>query len=206
MAAGVDPTRQPIPIAPAAHYHMGGVHVDGAGRTTLDGLWACGEVAATGAHGANRLASNSLLEAVVYAARVAEDIHSLLPAHRVTQWVGAPVGEVPTASDEDDEAIRRLRATMSRHVGVVRDRTGLTQALATIEALASHPHGPEVRNALVTAKLVAATALQREESRGGHYRSDYPEPDPKLAKRTFVTLDQAEAIAEKAAAPLEMAS
>ena len=93
MEAGIDPTRQPIPIAPAAHYHMGGVHVDGAGRTTLDGLWACGEVASTGAHGANRLASNSLLEAVVYAARVAEDIHGLLPSHKMTRWSGSQEGE-----------------------------------------------------------------------------------------------------------------
>ena len=87
-AAGIDPATQPIPIAPAAHYHMGGVHVDGAGRTSLDGLWACGEVTCTGAHGANRLASNSLLEAVVFAARVAEDIHDLLPSHKLTRWSG----------------------------------------------------------------------------------------------------------------------
>ncbi len=206
MDAGVDPTLQPIPIAPAAHYHMGGVHVDSVGRTTLDGLWACGEVASTGAHGANRLASNSLLEAVVFAARVAEDIHGLLPAHKMTHWVGAPEGEAPAAPEEDDEAIHRLRATMSRHVGVVRDRAGLTQALLAIEELSSRMHGPQIMNALVAAKLVATAALERQESRGGHYRSDYPEPDPKFATRTFITLDQADAIAEKAAVPLEMAS
>ena len=74
VAAGIDPARQPIPIAPAEHFHMGGIAVDARGRTTLDGLWACGEVSCTGAHGANRLASNSLLEAVVFAARIAEDI------------------------------------------------------------------------------------------------------------------------------------
>jgi len=206
MEAGVDPTKEPIPIAPAAHYHMGGVHVDSVGRTTLDGLWACGEVTSTGAHGANRLASNSLLEAVVFAARVAEDIHGLLPSHKTTHWTGAAASEAPNAPEGDDEAIRKVRAMMSRHVGVVRDRAGLTEALATIEELAEHRHSPQVTNALVAAKLIAAGALQREESRGGHYRSDFPSSDPKLAKRTFLTLDAANEIAEQAAAPLEMAS
>jgi L-aspartate oxidase len=206
MEAGIDPTQQPIPIAPAAHYHMGGVHVDSVGRTTLDGLWACGEVTSTGAHGANRLASNSLLEAVVFAARVAEDIHGLLPNHKMTHWIGAPAGEAPTAPDEDDHAIQRLRAVMGRHVGVVRDRAGLSEALVTIEELSSHRHGPQARNALIAARLVAAGALAREESRGGHYRSDFPELDPKFAKRTFMTLDQADAIAEQADAPLDLAS
>ena len=206
VAAGIDPASTPIPIAPAAHYHMGGVHVDGAGRTTLDGLWACGEVASTGAHGANRLASNSLLEAVVFAARVAEDIHGLLPSHKVTPWSGSPEGEVPAAPDEDHEAIGTLRRTMSRHVGVVRDQAGLTEALATIDRLSSRVRGPEVRNTLIAAKLVAAAALTRRESRGGHYRSDFPAPDPALAVRTFVTLDAADAAARSAVAPLELAS
>ncbi len=204
--AGLDPTRQPIPIAPAAHYHMGGVHVDSVGRTTLDGLWACGEVTSTGAHGANRLASNSLLEAVVFAARVAEDIHGLLPSHKMAQWTGTSGSETIAPAEEDVEAIHRLRATMSRHVGVVRDRAGLSEALATIEELASHRHSPQVTNALVAAKLVAAGAFGREESRGGHYRSDFPEPNPDLAKRTFMTLDQADQIAEQATAPLDLAS
>ena len=79
IAAGIDPVTQPIPVAPAVHYHMGGILTDADGRTTLDGLWACGEIASTGAHGANRLASNSLLEAVVFAARIADDIGEHLP-------------------------------------------------------------------------------------------------------------------------------
>jgi L-aspartate oxidase len=205
-AAGIDPVEQPIPIAPAAHYHMGGVHVDGAGRTSLDGLWACGEVACTGAHGANRLASNSLLEAVVFAARVAEDIHGLLPNHKMTRWLGSAEGGAPTAPEEDDETIRILRATMSRHVGVVRDAAGLTTALARIEHLSHRPHGPQVTNALIAAKLVAAAALARRESRGGHYRSDYPHLDPERAVRAYMTLDQADAAAEAATKPLELAS
>jgi L-aspartate oxidase len=205
-AAGIDPVSQPIPIAPAAHYHMGGVHVDSVGRTSLDGLWACGEVACTGAHGANRLASNSLLEAVVFAARVAEDIHGLLPNHKMTRWFDSAEGEAPNEAEEDNEAVRRLRATMSRHVGVVRDAGGLTSALASIEQLAARPHGPEVHNALTAAKLIVAAALARRESRGGHYRSDYPEPDPERAVRAFMTLDRADAMAEAATRPLELAS
>jgi len=210
MDAGIDPAKEPIPIAPAAHYHMGGVHVDGAGRTSLDGLWACGEVACTGAHGANRLASNSLLEAVVFAARVAEDIHGLLPNHKMTRWFDSAEGEALEAPEKDSEAIQTLRATMSRHVGVVRDAAGLATALATIDALDAHPHGPEVRNALTAAKLIAAAALARRESRGGHYRSDFPETRAECAKRAFLTLEAADAAAEAAAGavakPLELAS
>jgi L-aspartate oxidase len=203
ITAGLDPAVEPIPIAPAAHYHMGGVHVDSAGRTTLDGLWACGEVAATGAHGANRLASNSLLEAVVFAARVAEDIHGMLPSGKVTRWSGMAEGEAPTAPEEDDELMRLLRATMSRHVGVVRDGAGLREALDTINELAARALTPAVRNALVAAKLIAAAALQREESRGGHFRSDYPASNPALASRTFLTLEDANAVA-RAASPAGM--
>jgi L-aspartate oxidase len=205
IAAGVDPTERPIPIAPAAHYHMGGVHVDGAGRTTLDGLWACGEVACTGAHGANRLASNSLLEAVVFAARVAEDVHGLLPAHRITRWAGAGEREAPAAPEVDDDAMAALRKLMSRHVGVVRDRAGLSHALATIDDLAQRMRTPQGRNALVAAKLVAAAALAREESRGGHYRSDFPEASPDFAHRTFMTLEQGDAAARIALRPVEAA-
>lgn len=206
MVAGVDPVAMPVPIAPAAHYHMGGVHVDGVGRTSLDGLWACGEVASTGAHGANRLASNSLLEAIVFAARVAEDIQGLLPNHKMTEWVGSAETDVPFTPEADDETIQRLRTTMARHVGVVRDRAGLLEALATIAALSDAPHSPQIGNALTTARLIAVAALNREESRGGHFRSDSPDLDPGLARRTFLTLREAEADAERAMRPLQLAS
>jgi len=198
VAAGLDPTRQPIPIAPAAHYHMGGVHVDGAGRSTLDGLWACGEAACSGAHGASRLASNALLDSVVLAARAAEDIHGLLPVPRMVRWSGASDMDAPVPAETDDAALRSLRATMQRDVGVVRDARGLTRALGEIETLAAGRHGPQMQNALAAAKLVAAAALLRRESRGAHVRSDFPQTDPRQAVRRFLTLAEADAAAPQA--------
>ena len=118
-AAGIDPVREPIPIAPAAHYHMGGILTDAQGRSTVDGLWACGEVASTGAHGANRLASNSLLEAVVFGARVARDIAASLPMAQPVK----PRAILATADDgaQSDKAEQKLRQTMAADVGVIRD-------------------------------------------------------------------------------------
>jgi L-aspartate oxidase len=199
-AAGLDPITQPIPIAPAAHYHMGGIHTDGLGRTSLDGLWAAGEVAATGAHGANRLASNSLLEAVVFAARIAEDVQGLLPNHRVVRWSGQSAGDAPQQSDGDSVIMQRLRPLMSRHVGVVRDRQGLAMALDEIARLEAAARTPSILNALAAAKLIAAAALRREESRGGHFRSDFPEPDPAQARRSFVTLAAVDRLTDTARA------
>ena len=118
-SAGIDPTREPIPVAPAAHYHMGGILTDAQGRSTVDGLWACGEVASTGAHGANRLASNSLLEAVVFGARVARDIGSILPPVPFRQIAAEAPSE--GAQVHNGEAERTLRQTMSTDVGVIRD-------------------------------------------------------------------------------------
>lgn len=200
ISAGIDPIAMPIPVAPAAHYHMGGVLTDGRGRTSLDGLWACGEVASTGAHGANRLASNSLLEAVVYAARIAEDIQGLLPSPKLVPWKRVDAPAHPAPSPIEAEALSRLRRAMSSEVGVVRDRAGLVRALSMFRALARRPVTPAMDNMLACATLIAAAALNRQESRGGHYRADFPEPDPGRAKRTFITLGEAEAIA--AAAPL----
>jgi L-aspartate oxidase len=199
-AAGIDPVAQPIPIAPAAHYHMGGIHTDGLGRTSLDGLWACGEVAATGAHGANRLASNSLLEAVVFAARIAEDVQGLMPNHRIVRWSGESAGDAPHQPEADSTIMQRLRPLMSRHAGVVRDREGLALALADIARLEEASRTPAILNALAAAKLIVAAALRREESRGGHFRSDFPAPDPAQAKRTFTTLAAADRLLQTARA------
>jgi L-aspartate oxidase len=192
--AGIDPAMAPIPVAPAAHFHMGGVAADANGRTSLEGLWACGEAASTGAHGANRLASNSLLEAIVFGGRVAEDIAARLPAP--TRMRPAAVADASLAAEADGDDVRRLRHTMSSLVGVIRDRDGLRAALASIAGLAARPDlALHFRNMLAAAQLVAAAALARTESRGGHYRSDFPDSDPAWRHRTLITLADAEAIA-----------
>jgi L-aspartate oxidase len=196
-AAGIDPVTQPIPVAPAAHYHMGGVLVDANGRTSIDGLWACGETASTGAHGANRLASNSLLEAVVFAARIADDVRGrIVPAHAVA-WPTAE--ELPYAGQPvDASAVARLRRTMTGKVGVVRDAAGLTSALEAIAAMEAAATAPRLVNMLTAATLVAAAALARTESRGGHFRSDHPRPEPAWRHRTFLKLSDAERISAAA--------
>ena len=196
--AGIDPVTQPIPIAPAEHYHMGGVLTDADGRTTCDGLWACGETASTGAHGANRLASNSLLEAVAFAARVASDIGEHLS--QAERTVALPVAETDAPAEPDAKDVALLRRTMAADVGVVRDFAGLTRALAVIGDLEARARTPRMWNMLAAARLVAAGALARTESRGGHYRSDFPEADPAWRHRTFMTLAEADATASPAVA------
>jgi L-aspartate oxidase len=198
--AGIDPAHEPIPVAPAEHYHMGGLLTDANGRTSLDGLWACGETASTGAHGANRLASNSLLEAVVFAARVADDITARGPIEPATDN-GTAVANSLEPSDDD---VALLRHTMARHVGVLRDRAGLAEALSVIARLERSCRSTRFENMLTAAKLIAAAALARIESRGGHYRSDFPDTDPAWRHRTFLTLADAGRIA--ADRPLERAA
>ena len=195
-SAGIDPAKEPIPVAPAAHYHMGGILTDAQGRSSVDGLWACGEVASTGAHGANRLASNSLLEAVVFGARVANDIAGSLP----TTLAAKAEQEIPAAGSGHDERLEQiLRRTMSAEVGVIRDETSLTKALGTILSLEPEAKGDRrLANMLTTAKLIAAAAFARKESRGANFRSDYPVPDEHLAQRSFLTLGNADEIARAA--------
>jgi L-aspartate oxidase len=201
---GLDPRVEPIPVAPAAHYHMGGIAVDEQGRTSLPGLWACGEVAATGAHGANRLASNSLLEALVFGARVAEDLRSGLPAP-VEAGPSLPAPASASAPG-DPELTMAVRTLMWEKVGLARDQAGLTAAAAELERLAArHSRAAgEARNLLTIARLVTAAALARRESRGGHYRSDFPAPDPAWQRRLFLTAaPDGSARFEEAAIPVE---
>ncbi|TPJ38213.1 L-aspartate oxidase [Mesorhizobium sp. B2-6-5] len=164
--AGIDPAVEPIPVRPAAHYHMGGVAVDAEGRSSISGLWACGEVACTGLHGANRLASNSLAEAVATSAWVATSVAGTCAGW---QWPKLPA-IVPLRPDPSP-----VRQLVSKGLGIIRDGKGLSQAVATLlpvavgETAAADP-------ALV-ALLIAIAALRRKESRGSHHRSDFPGRD-----------------------------
>lgn len=193
IAASIDPATQAIPVAPAAHYHMGGIAVDERGRSSIDGLWAGGEVSSTGAHGANRLASNSLLEAVVYAARIADDIAGRAipsPARLADVLVTQRSGALDAAS------VTRLRAMMSANVGVIRDGDGLAEAVRSFAALEREATSIAIRNMATTALLVATSAWTRRESRGAHFRSDHSAEVPALAQRTMTTLAAARGIAE----------
>lgn len=193
-AAGIDPVREPIPVAPAAHYHMGGIASDARGRASLEGLWAVGECASTGLHGANRLASNSLLEALVFGARAAEDVKAAIAPR---EGHGTPPAPERFAAPAPPHV---LREAMTRLVGLERDEEGLREALSVI-AKVERAGGsePALLNMTASAKLVAAAALARRESRGGHYRTDYPSTD-KTGQRTFLTLAQAETSIGTAAA------
>lgn len=188
MDAGINPALQPIPVAPAAHYHMGGIASDEHGRSSLPGLWVVGECAATGLHGANRLASNSLLEALVFGARAADDV----AANVIVQTGrGTPPAPQRFASPAPPHV---LRDAMTRLVGVERNESGLTEALAVISQVERAGGAePALLNMTAAAKLVTAAALARQESRGGHYRTDYPKTDP-AGQRTFMTLAEADEV------------
>ncbi|OYU69587.1 MAG: L-aspartate oxidase [Alphaproteobacteria bacterium PA2] len=177
MSGGVDPRTQPIPVVPACHYHMGGIVTDAEGASTLPGLFAAGECASTGVHGANRLASNSLVEAAVFGSRAGRAAANRIPTAAAKSLKRILLNALP------DSALQDLRQAMSRDAGVLRDADGLLRLLALIDRLEA-VHG--LCGALVSARLVAACALSRRESRGGHYRSDYPGQIPPA--RTLITL------------------
>jgi L-aspartate oxidase len=179
ISAGIDPRIEPIPVAPTAHYHMGGVATDIDGQTSIPGLWAIGECASTGLHGANRLASNSLAEGLVSAARVAAvlAIAPLRLAARATS-PASEGGNLPPALPP--LALTRLRQAMSRLCGVERSGAGLAELSALIEDMIAR-HGEA--DALIAARFITAGALARTESRGGHFRTDFPQTDA-LARHT----------------------
>jgi len=193
MSAGIDPAREMIPVAPAAHYHMGGIASDAKGRSSRPGLWVVGECAATGLHGANRLASNSLLEGLVFGALVADDVRGQLAAGAMR---GTPPAPQRFASPAPPHV---LRGAMTGGVGVERDADGLRTALDVITRLETTSSEPALLNMTAAAKLVTAAALARHESRGGHWRSDFPQTAA-TGTRTFLTLADAQAIADEAQA------
>ena len=205
LDAGIDPVNGMIPVTPAAHFHMGGVKVDERGRSSLPGLWVCGEASCTGLHGANRLASNSLLEATVYGARIADDIGGLEPVRNLIPFKGIEWDEAEGARAEailrDLPAVQQLRAVMTGLVGVERDAPGLKAALrqiAELEATAERVTSVFL-NMTTSATLVAAAALKRTESRGGHFRTDFPATDDThWEHHTSMTLDEALAIRAEA--------
>ncbi len=164
QAAGIDPVTEPIPIRPAAHYHMGGIAVDLAGHTSVEGLWACGEAACTGLHGANRLASNSLLEAAVCGRLVAESIKGTTSNHRCK-----PRAKIARTTASDPYPVR---AILSRAAGVLRDRDGLEAAAAALLPLAQDRG--EASDPACVALMIVIAALRRRESRGAHARTDFP--------------------------------
>ena len=177
QAAGIDPRTELMPVAPAAHYHMGGVMTDLDGKTSVEGLWAVGEVASTGVHGANRLASNSLLEAVVFGAAIADQLRE----KEITQKTepGAPSDRMDfPPKPAPAAAMSKLRAAMTAGCALIRSEESLSEAIEVMHALNEEEEMTSgLKSALITAELIAQGALMREESRGGHYRSDFPETD-----------------------------
>jgi L-aspartate oxidase len=182
----IDPATMPIPVRPAAHYHMGGIAVDNAGRSSVAGLWACGEAAATGLHGANRLASNSLLEAVVCGRWVADSV-AAAPA-------GAPRALPPVALPSSPDPLP-LRDIMDAKVGVVRDAASLREAIAAFLPLVDA--GGATAQPATVALMVAVAAYLRRESRGGHWRSDFPTTVASEATRRNLRLGEALAVARE---------
>lgn len=190
LQRGMDLTRERIPVFPAAHYTMGGIETTSYGETDLQGLYACGEVACTGVHGANRLASNSLLEGIVFGQRIVDKAEEILYRRLVSRdelrrhfddsWVFQPR---PRGLDPA-QVHRKLQETMWQNVGIIREEAGLKKARQVVDDLYNHI-GPgdhelayyEAVNMLTVARIIVQAALWRTESRGGHFRSDYPQRD-----------------------------
>jgi L-aspartate oxidase len=193
----IDITTDLIPIRPAAHYAMGGVRTDLDGRATLPGLYAAGEAAATGVHGANRLASNSLLEGLVFGARAGNAMRAELRAAQAKPEDAPRASYANGPADAGTEnVIREIQDLMWRDAGIVRDRAGLTRAIEQLEQIRPRVANPQARRAWEAQNLcqagliVARSALRREESRGAHYRTDFPaHDDARFLKHSIVKGD-----------------
>ncbi|QRM32412.1 L-aspartate oxidase [Microvirga sp. VF16] len=193
-AAGLDPVRNPIPVRPATHFHMGGIKVDHQGRSSVEGLWACGEVSSTGLHGANRLASNSLLEALAYAAWIADDIRGMERRLSLAKPPSPPPAlHLPSSGDQQSLPLRQIRSIMDQQVGVLRDAVGLNKAIRHFRTLMREGHAMGLRDTILVGLLIATAAYTRQESRGSHQRQDHPALMPE--QHTETTLDQALRIA-----------
>jgi L-aspartate oxidase len=198
---GIDITKSMIPVVPAAHYACGGIVVDFNSRTSLNGLYACGEVSMTGVHGANRLASNSLLEAVVFAFRASKSIKEFLSDYK------HPIPEFPEWDDSGtltyDEkvlithTIKEVKHTMWDYVGIVRSNERLRRAQKRISMLFEENEKLykktkifqsilEARNLIACAHVIIKSAQMRKESRGLHFNLDYPEPDAEFLRDTII--------------------
>jgi L-aspartate oxidase len=185
---GIDMAKDYIPVAPAEHYCMGGIRTDVHGRTNIDGLYACGEVACTGIHGANRLASNSLLEGLVFGRKIAQDIADKEP-EEISGTIDTSVVDKYYVNCEKDELLNELKAkiqiTMTKYVGIIRNQESLEKASGIIKGIKEEYKKIsgfsltklEVGNMLLVSSLVIEAALERKESRGAHFRSDFSETD-----------------------------
>jgi len=189
MSHGIDPLKDLIPVAPASHYASGGVRVDLNGRSSVSGLYACGETACTGVHGANRLASNSLLEGLVFSARIAEDIFKNLPEFT------EPIAIEQKSFLLRPESRKSLQASMSAGAGVLRSAQSLQKTMTALNKIETEESTEpcveawETTNLFQLAVAIVRSALAREETRGSHWREDFPDQLPQWCKRIHQHMD-----------------
>lgn len=179
---GLDISKDLLPVSPASHYCMGGVRTDLYGRTTVEGLYAAGEVTCTGVHGANRLASNSLLEGLVFGARAGEAAALDTKDHQIQQQTASSFADndIDSTARISTAVKKRVKRVMWERVGILRDRSSLTRAISEFEQISKAKLSTSSLNFLTLATLVAKAAIWREESRGGHFRSDHTEQEERF--------------------------
>jgi len=183
--SGINPSEDKIPISPAAHYHMGGILTDENGKTNIEGLYACGENACSGVHGANRLASNSLLEAIVFGDIISKDIKENMNKSMAYKEVKIDITKSKSLSRLK---LQELRSIMTEFVGVERDKEGLEKAYSMVKDIyTEYTMNGFLNNSLITSLLIIQSALTRKEHRGSHYRKDFPKLNKKLNSRSFIT-------------------